>query len=733
MRWVDALDETLKRCSVLIAVIGRGWLDAEDETRRARRLDDPDDRVRLEVEGAIRRGVPLIPVLVDGASTPPRDELPESLQTLVDWQVVRFSDHSSQEDAETLRQAIERALETAPGEVPLGSTFAGHEIDSLLGRGGMGVVYKARDLDLDRMDALKLITPVLARDKEFRGRFVRESKTAARIKHPNVLTIYRAGEEAGFLYLVMQLVDGPDLSSLIAAEGAFDPERAVAVLVPVAGALEAAHEQGLVHRDVKPGNILVDRETHVYLSDFGLARETTTDTGLSTTGRWLGTADYVSPEQIMGEDVDARADIYSLGCVLFQTLTGRVPYPTASDTAKLVAHATQPPPSLRELEPKLPAALDDVVAKSMARNPADRYQTASEFAAALQTAVEPPKRDAPTEKKAKPPEPRERRKLRIPLGTRGARWAAAIVALLVLGGIGAAIGLLTTSGGGGSSIVKLPAASPTSSATAAPTAGGTLAVSTSSLDSLTVFAQLFEGLTRVTPTGRVEPALATAWGRSADGFTWEFPLRAGVKFTDGTRLDAQTVCTNIDGRWKTYANRQPFKAFFAHDPTCEVVDSSTVRLTLRDRFDRLPELLAYPMLGIASRASLGRRLSGTGPFREDDVTSDGGTILKRNPGYWGPRPYLDELRFKLIASPDTAAQAMLTGEFDVLPQVAAAQATTLRGKDGIVLLRRPNRGSLAGVVPPPPGPRTVAIRSRVKGFRPGAFGWDSFASVWVTP
>jgi serine/threonine-protein kinase len=324
---------------------------------------------------------------------PQREDLPPSLRSLPDWQAVRLSDESWKEDVPKLEEAISRGLETAPGELELGSTFAAHEVDALVGRGGMGIVYRGPHVQLGRVDAIKVIAPQFAHHPEFRERFVRESRLASSIRHENLLTIYDAGEEAGLVYLVMQLVDGPDLGALIQREGQLKETRAGAILGRVASALQTAHDRGLVHRDVKPGNILTEPTPAgnelVFLSDFGLVREATTPTGLTTTGRWMGTADYVSPEQVMGEQVDARSDIYSLGCVLFQAVTGRVPYPTNSQTAKLVAHATKTPPSLADVQPGLRPELDVVVQKAMARNPDERYSSASSFREALEAAVAP--------------------------------------------------------------------------------------------------------------------------------------------------------------------------------------------------------------------------------------------------------------------------------------------------------------------------------------------------------
>jgi hypothetical protein len=267
----------------------------------------------------------------------------------------------------------------------------------------MGVVYRGRHLGLDRIDAIKVIAPEFARGAQFRERFVRESRIAASVRHENVLTVYDAGEEGGLLYLTMQLVDGYDLAALIGREAPFAPERAAAILAPVADALEAAHEHGLVHRDVKPGNILIENRRGkqlIYLADFGLARETTSDTGLTSAGRWIGTADYVSPEQVMGERVDGRADVYSLGCVLYEMLCGRVPYPARSETAKLVAHVTKDPLPLAELQPGLPAAFDEVVRTAMARKPDERYASAASLCEALSTVATKAERGAAARERA---------------------------------------------------------------------------------------------------------------------------------------------------------------------------------------------------------------------------------------------------------------------------------------------------------------------------------------------
>jgi hypothetical protein len=250
-----------------------------------------------------------------------------------------------------------------------------------------------------------VIAPHLAREAGFRKRFVAESRIAASLRHHNVLTVYDAGEQDGLLYLSMQLVEGSDLATMLKDEGPVSPGRAAEVLVPVAEALQAAHERGLVHRDVKPGNILIETtggHEHVYLGDFGLARETTSATGLTSSGHWIGTADYVSPEQVMGEAVDARADVYSLGCVLFEMLCGRVPYPGRSETAKLVAHATKVPPALGELRPEISGDLNTVVHRAMARAPDQRFPSASSLREALLAAVEPKRAETPAPRRRRP-------------------------------------------------------------------------------------------------------------------------------------------------------------------------------------------------------------------------------------------------------------------------------------------------------------------------------------------
>ncbi|HYG70686.1 MAG TPA: protein kinase [Actinomycetota bacterium] len=273
------------------------------------------------------------------------------------------------------------------------STFGPYRIESLLGRGGMSVVYLAEDTRLGRRVAIKVLAPELAADEAFRSRFVRESQLAAGLDHPNIVPVFEAGETDGQLYIAMRYVRGTDLRTLIVREGPLDPERTVELLRPVASALDAAHRRGLVHRDVKPANILIasdEGEEHVYLSDFGLTKHASSRSGLTRTGQFMGTVDYVAPEQIQGQDVDGRADEYSLACVLYESLTGNVPYAKDSDVATLFGHIQDPPPKVTDARPTLPGELDETIARAMAKDPADRFPTCAAMIVAAAGALGAP-------------------------------------------------------------------------------------------------------------------------------------------------------------------------------------------------------------------------------------------------------------------------------------------------------------------------------------------------------
>ena len=276
-------------------------------------------------------------------------------------------------------------------EIQTGTLIADFRVERLIGAGATGSVFLAEDVRSGTRVALKILAPELARDARFRERFLRESRIAADLHHPNVTRTLGSGEADGLLYLAMAYVDGSDLRDLLRRDGRFDPARAVAVVSQVAGALDDAHRRGLVHRDVKPGNILVaddpDGGEHAYICDFGLARHVSSVSSLTGERGFVGTIDYVPPEQIQGATLDGRADVYSLGCVLFELLTGERPFDRESELSVVFAHLNDPPPQVTRLRPELPAAFDDVVATALAKSPDGRFATCGELADAADAAI----------------------------------------------------------------------------------------------------------------------------------------------------------------------------------------------------------------------------------------------------------------------------------------------------------------------------------------------------------
>jgi hypothetical protein len=279
-----------------------------------------------------------------------------------------------------------------------GRRIAGYRVEEEIGRGGMAVVFRARDERLGRLVALKILAPAYAADEGFRHRFIRESRAAAAVDDPHIVPVFEAGEADGVLFIAMRYVPGSDARSLVRREGPMPPARAVAIISPVASALDAAHAHGLLHRDVKPANMLVDvvpgRPDHVYLSDFGLSKGAGPSTALTGAGQFLGTLDYISPEQIRGGPTDGRADQYALACAAFELLTGGPPFRREQPMALMHAQLSDPPPKLTSRRPDLPPAADDVLARALAKAPEDRYPSCRDFADALRGAFGLPPYDS---------------------------------------------------------------------------------------------------------------------------------------------------------------------------------------------------------------------------------------------------------------------------------------------------------------------------------------------------
>ena len=278
----------------------------------------------------------------------------------------------------------------------VGSEIGGYRIEGILGHGGFGVVYEARQLSLNRLVALKLLSPQLGIDDSFRERFRHEGRIQAALDHPHIVTVYEAGEIDEGMYLVMRLIKGPTLKNLIIGRE-LEVGRTLRLLGPIADALDTAHEAGLIHRDIKPQNILVGARDHAFLADFGLTKGID-EIGLTKTGQFVGTVDYIAPEQIRGERATSCSDVYSLAAVLYECLTGIVPYPKPSDAAVMYAHLSEQPPLVTEQRPELGQALDDVLVRAMSKDPAERHQSATElvedatyaFGKRVRAAITPP-------------------------------------------------------------------------------------------------------------------------------------------------------------------------------------------------------------------------------------------------------------------------------------------------------------------------------------------------------
>jgi serine/threonine protein kinase len=278
------------------------------------------------------------------------------------------------------------------GELEEGASFGAYRIDRFLASGGMGAVYRAGDPQGQGLVALKVIGSKIADDVSFRARFEREVRLAAQLDHPHVVPLLDSGELNGTLFMVSKLIDGLSLQQALAVDGPLSLPGAARVIEQIASALDGAHALGLLHRDVKPGNILLEGSAEdgtAYLTDFGLSKHVESTSGLTRAGTWVGTIDYAAPEQLQGLECDHRVDVYALGCVLYETLTGEVPFPHERDVRKMIAHISEPPPAVSEARPEA-AGFDEVVARAMAKAPDDRYASAGELGAAAAAALDAP-------------------------------------------------------------------------------------------------------------------------------------------------------------------------------------------------------------------------------------------------------------------------------------------------------------------------------------------------------
>jgi len=299
-----------------------------------------------------------------------------------------LDDEPTVTDRDKEREAA--APEPAAGSFEHGSIFAGHRIEGLIGEGGMGRVYEATELDSGRTVAMKVLIPEISRDERQRSRFKREARVAAALDHPHVVPIHRAEEFDGRLFITMHLIEGGDVRDAVRGRGPLEPRYAITILRQVCSALDAAHEKGLVHRDIKPANLMLGgtaEEPHAYLTDFSLVRGGEGEETITKAGAIVGTLDYMAPEQLRGEEVDRFADIYALGCVLVYMLTGKPPYPRDSEPAIMWGHLGEPPPRPSELAEGVPPLLDEVVARAMAKEPGERFPSASYLGDAARLAL----------------------------------------------------------------------------------------------------------------------------------------------------------------------------------------------------------------------------------------------------------------------------------------------------------------------------------------------------------
>ncbi|PXY32128.1 serine/threonine-protein kinase [Prauserella muralis] len=514
--------------------------------------------------------------------------------------------------------------------------FGPYRLDALIGRGGMGEVYRAYDTRKDRVVALKRLPHTLAADADFQARFRRESRVAARLREPHVIPIHDYGEIDGLLFLDMRLVDGVDLATLLHRDGPLEPDRAVRVVAQVAGALDAAHADGLVHRDVKPSNVLLSGDDHVYLVDFGIA-SSATGTRLTGTGDMIGTPHYMAPERFGSGRVDARSDVYALTCVLYEALTGHKPFAGEDALAQLYAHANRVPPAPSRTRPGVPAGFDAVVAKGMAKEPADRFAGAGELAsaarAALETAPAPATEPFVTQPVTTPipptPPPRE--------PARGGRRAALAVAGVVLVGAVAGMVILLSMRGDGDT----PPADPTASRRpAAVTAAATIPVG-----------QRPEGVA-VSPDG------ARVYVTNSEAGTVSV-LAAG----DGRVVATVDVGAEPGGVAVSPDGAVVYVADYGSD-TVSVIDAGRAEVTTTIPVGPSPDRVAFAADG--DRAYVTNDAAGTVTILDTVAHRVAGTVAA------GPKP------FDVLVSPDGGELYVADAEDGTLTGLAAASGEVTR-------------------------------------------------------
>ena len=462
----------------------------------------------------------------------------------------------------------------------IGKTIGAYEIIAEVGRGGMAVVYKAYQRALDRYVAIKVLPPQFTFDPEFIRRFALEARAAAKLKHPNIVTIYDVGEQNGLHYIVQEFVEGITLADLIRREGALPPTRAVHIITQVASALDYAHTLGFVHRDVKPSNIMIGANDHATLTDFGIAKAAE-GTRVTKSGVMVGTPEYMAPEQIRGQGVDGRVDVYALGVVGYEMLAGRVPF--QGDTARvLYGQVHEAPPPLRSLNPRVPPGVEVALGMALAKEPAQRYVRAGEFAnaltAAVSGAVQPSGAEAPTRYVPPPPPPAPPRQKSAPLFPVLAGIAGAVVVLVVVLAIAVmarqpnSVALAPTS-------TTVASASPTAVPTSAPTSMTAASRPPTAVPTATPLVIVVTATPIPTPTATTTPQFPVISPQNADqirelatlsGHTWDVVSVAfapdGRTLASGSRDKTNKLWDVASGRAvRTLSGHRGWSVAFAPD------------------------------------------------------------------------------------------------------------------------------------------------------------------------